>query len=483
MHLRHAASLIVGLAVVSTTVSEPRAHTQSTAETEAVSAWLSRSAIRLKSLEAGHGADDLQPLTSILAGVRIVGLGEGTHGTREFFQVRHRLIEFLVTHMGFTVLVMEGGYGASLAVNDYVLYGRGDLNRALAKFGAWTWDTDEVRRLIEWMRAYNSSVPESSKVRFLGYDPDLDPKTGEVVTSYLERVAPDHVEVAETAMRPLLSEPEIDVDLAVTLPNNGRPERRESETAAIRDRLDRLLQYFVANESEFTKRTSGAEFEQALHCVRTIKQYDEIFGRTWFSAADPMNSGLALRDIYTADNVKRFLTHAPQARMVVWAHNGHVATGPIVPSVPSLGSYLRNAYGNEYYAVGAAFDQGSFQARNLDPDDARYGAVQEFTVGPAVRGMAEWYLGRAGLQNFFVDLRSVRQAAAVAAWLRSPVEMRHTLGAGYSSKWPRSVYTRRIVLKDYYDGLVFVSRTSRAQPNPSGVRGPLRRPVSPAKRR
>src|SRR5215510_12728002 len=78
-------------------------------QTETVSNWLSRSAIRLKSVEAGHSFDDLQPLKSILKDVRIVGLGEGTHGTREFFQIKHRLLEFLVNEMGFTLFVMEGG--------------------------------------------------------------------------------------------------------------------------------------------------------------------------------------------------------------------------------------------------------------------------------------------------------------------------------------------------------------------------------------
>ena len=50
----------------------------------AVVAWLRQAAIPLRHVEAGHGFADLEPLKQIWKDVRIVGLGEATHGTREF---------------------------------------------------------------------------------------------------------------------------------------------------------------------------------------------------------------------------------------------------------------------------------------------------------------------------------------------------------------------------------------------------------------
>ena len=65
-----------------------------------VPAWIAAHAIRLESPAAGHGFADLQPLKRIIGDARIVALGEATHGTREFFQLKHRLLEFLATEMG-----------------------------------------------------------------------------------------------------------------------------------------------------------------------------------------------------------------------------------------------------------------------------------------------------------------------------------------------------------------------------------------------
>src|SRR5215467_5188747 len=48
-----------------------------------VVAWLKENAVPLKTVEAGNGFDDLQPLKRVLKDVRFVALGEATHGTRE----------------------------------------------------------------------------------------------------------------------------------------------------------------------------------------------------------------------------------------------------------------------------------------------------------------------------------------------------------------------------------------------------------------
>ncbi|HXY41772.1 MAG TPA: carboxypeptidase regulatory-like domain-containing protein, partial [Vicinamibacteria bacterium] len=67
-------------------------------------AWIRRQAHPLTTVEPGRSLADLEPLRAVVGEARVVGLGEATHGTREFFQLKHRLLEFLVERMGFTVL-------------------------------------------------------------------------------------------------------------------------------------------------------------------------------------------------------------------------------------------------------------------------------------------------------------------------------------------------------------------------------------------
>src|SRR6476659_5855554 len=132
-------------------------------ETEQVTKWFTSHAIPLKSVEDQENFADLKPLKQVLRGVRIVGLGEETHGTREFFQLKRRLVEYLVKEAGFTVFAMELSYAASLDINEYVLNGKGDRDKALARQGLWAWDTQEVSALIEWLLQYNDTAPAEKK--------------------------------------------------------------------------------------------------------------------------------------------------------------------------------------------------------------------------------------------------------------------------------------------------------------------------------
>src|SRR5262249_23618574 len=65
--------------------------------------WIRSHAVLLKTTEAGNGFDDLRPLRALIGQARIVSLGEATHGSREFFQMKHRMLEFLATELGFSI--------------------------------------------------------------------------------------------------------------------------------------------------------------------------------------------------------------------------------------------------------------------------------------------------------------------------------------------------------------------------------------------
>src|SRR5215470_11780077 len=130
--------------------------------------WIQSHAVRLQTPEAGHGFADMQPLRKVIGDARIVELGEATHGTREFFQLKHRMLEFLATKMGFTLFSIEANMPEAYRLNDYVLTGRGDPAALLRGMYFWTWDTEEVLDMIRWMRDFNASG--KGRLEFTGFD-------------------------------------------------------------------------------------------------------------------------------------------------------------------------------------------------------------------------------------------------------------------------------------------------------------------------
>ncbi len=131
-------------------------------------AWLEENVIPIETCEAENGFEDLAPLAKLIGDARIVGLGESTHGTREHFQMKHRLVEYLVEELDFSWFAIEASTPEAHRLNDYVLGGDGDPVELIRGMYFWTWTTEEVLAMVEWMRAYNAR--SDHKIHFTGFD-------------------------------------------------------------------------------------------------------------------------------------------------------------------------------------------------------------------------------------------------------------------------------------------------------------------------
>ena len=162
------------------------------AAAEEPSDWIRKHAIPLRTVEANHGFDDLQPLASVVGDARIVALGEATHGTREFFQLKHRLIEFLATQKGFTIFSIEANMPEAYRLNDFVRNGAGDPKQLLKGMYFWTWDTEEVLDLILWMREFNRSG--KGRIEFTGFDMQTPNVSMELVRGFVKQNEPPYLD-------------------------------------------------------------------------------------------------------------------------------------------------------------------------------------------------------------------------------------------------------------------------------------------------
>src|SRR5262245_45692034 len=147
--------------------------------------WIRNHAVPLTTPEAGHGLDDMRPLRAVIGQARIVSLGEATHGSREFFQLKHRMLEFLASEMGFSIFSIEANLPEAYRLNDYVLEGKGDPAQLLRGMYFWTWDTQEVLAMIRWMREFNKSG--KGRVQFTGFDMQTPAVAASIVQDFIAR--------------------------------------------------------------------------------------------------------------------------------------------------------------------------------------------------------------------------------------------------------------------------------------------------------
>jgi erythromycin esterase len=411
--------------------SEPRAPDE-------VITWLKGNAIPLTSVLPGSGFADMAPLKDRLKDARVVAMGEATHGTREFFKFKHRMLEFLVNELGFTVFGIEANWPESLNVNDYVLHGTGSAADAVAGLGFVAWQTQEVLELIRWMRRYNEDPAHSRKLKLYGFDMQSPALAESKVLGYIDRVDPRSGKFAQQTFAILGRSGE----------NPAYTEGPGEAKQRVADNLATILRLFDERKQEYIAKSSPAEWAEARQHVTIIQQAD-------VKMKSPGEAGHYFRDQAMAENVKWVLDREPAGtRMMLWAHNDHVAG--YAPSGRPMGAHLRDIFGTRAALCGFVFNSGGFRALN-----ATTGVSETFEVGPAPQGSLDATLAAVGMPIFATDLRDLTEGRTVA-WFRGSHVSRQ-IGARYSES-TASIYLKQIRAAKAFDLLVFVGTTTPSRP-------------------
>jgi erythromycin esterase len=357
--------------------------------------WLKSKAIPFETTRPGSGFDDLQPLKKIIGNTRILAIGQDTHGTHEFQEMNARLVEFLVEEMGFNTWALEAPMPESFLVNDYVQTGSGDPKQLLSGLHFWIWNTQEVLDTIQWMSAHNKK-PGASQVSFYGFDVPYSTVAMENVLDYLDKVDSAAQSQARSLYRCFLRD----------VPRQAGDSEVLPFTQACTDNLQKAYDNLLIRQASYERLSSPKEFALALQNARVILLID---------AAYLPGSDESDRDRAMAENVNWILDQAgPNAKIVLSAHNFHVmSNNPPMPR--SMGTILKEQYGEKMVAIGTSFYSGSVNEVVL-PD-------KEPTVHPVPPPPAdsyEMYFHSAGIPQFFLDLRDLEPGSAVANWMLGP---------------------------------------------------------------
>ena len=409
-------------------------------------AWLARHAVPLGDVgaapDSGRDRADLRLVADIVGPARVVGLGESTHGTREFFQAKHRLLEYLVRERGFRVFAIEANQVAVRRVDAYVQGGPGTAEDAMRVMFR-VWNTEEMRALVEWLRGWNAAHPDR-RVRFVGYDMQDQRTPADTLRAFLARAEPgllgrfDELAGEYRAQR-----------------GSATPQVADSIRARWGRQAEALGELVQGRRAAWL---AGARSGEDTLAVEWAVQSANLFRQ-----AARFNVALSSpeRDSLMAANLGWALgTLAPGERAVVWAHDVHVSKGGdparSFNGGAQMGAYLRKA-GHDYRALTLLTYDGTYSATRSFTDHQ----MIEAEAFPAPPGSLEEALHRIrrpkGSVGWVVDLRGARTEAG-GEWLRRPRPIRHIGYAAYDYGFE---FTVELPLE--FDGLVFVDRTSASR--------------------
>ncbi|MCD4690459.1 erythromycin esterase family protein [bacterium] len=404
--------------------------------------WVAAHGAPIATIDPGGDSGDLEPLRRIVGDARVVCFGESRHDASEQFRLKHRMIRFLVEEMGFSVIVFEESVAHAQTVDAYIQGGEADAAAILGDLCNWfAWDTREVLELVEWMRAYNADPAHEPKLRFFGVDCTA-PRLGLVdALAYVEGLDtrfPNDFEIGSLGLSLF-----VDGDWPLTFDRYAAltDERKQ----AIGQAYDDLAAYVAARRSDFVRRSSAAEFDWAMRHVLVAQAAHGLY------SSQSREEGGIIRDLAMADNLTWILEEqAPGEKVVVWAHNAHIARAPFTMPDALEGTlvdmiyHLSDRLGEDLVSIAGSCYEGEYDDSWVDPR----------TVAPTDTTYLGGALAEATEEFMLLDLRTAPEGSPAACWLHRERRMR---GQGVDMV---------CVPADAYDAVYFVRTITRTEPGP-----------------
>lgn len=119
------------------------------------------------------GTVDLDALMDRIGDSRVVLMGEASHGTAEFYDMRARMSKELIEQKGFNIVAVEADWPDAAHIDHYARGANAEYSgyKPFTRFPVWMWRNEQVLRFINWLKLYNDTQKKpEGKIGFYGLD-------------------------------------------------------------------------------------------------------------------------------------------------------------------------------------------------------------------------------------------------------------------------------------------------------------------------
>ncbi|OTA98802.1 hypothetical protein M426DRAFT_49218, partial [Hypoxylon sp. CI-4A] len=145
---------------------------------------------------------------------RLVLIGDGSHGTSEFYRAQAAITKRLIEEHGFTHVAIESDWPDARVIDHYVRQhpqrSKEVPIRVFDHFPRWMWRNTEVQGFVDWLCEHNAALPMNQRMSFNGLDLYSMGASTRAVVESLDRVDPDLAQAARkrySCLEPWLSDP------------------------------------------------------------------------------------------------------------------------------------------------------------------------------------------------------------------------------------------------------------------------------------
>lgn len=361
---------------------------------------------------------------SVPENVQVVGLGEASHGVKEYQQMKAEVFKALVNNNGCRTFIIEGDFGGALKVDAYIHGGEGTAEDIVKEIGFRIYDTQEMADLVTWMRTYNEMAPAGEDLHFYGMDMQRYDNNKEYLFSILDQAAPELSEKYKVAFAQLTDEGRL---------NLSTDAYKQAKTDALA-----LLEEMDASKEDIVVIVGRENFDLARECVNTIYMCSDVM----MSSNADYNT---LRDGYMFEKVEWFMQRE-DGLLFINGHNGHIGKTS-VSAYTCLGELLNNRIGENYFAMGTDAMNTEFNSQDDNGDFSVMSVSNQNALNSQLENMDS--------NLYYIDFSRVTADTGWQKVLDSEQKIT-TLNVGIAQwqKLLKSFFTTTIVPEDTFDGMI-----------------------------
>ena len=379
-----------------------------------------------KIAEVDSAAKNVEDLT-VPESARVIALGEATHGNKEFQELRLEVLKHLIQSTKVRSFALESDWGEGMTINNYIHGGGGNASDIVKDLAFSIYRTKEMADLIEWMREYNETAPESEKLNFYGFDMQNPDKDLKFITEFCKR-----------------SKILTDVDLEKSL----LPITSENSDKIL-EILGKISDAMTEEYNIIGEQRKIAPYLQTVNVFAQSVEYYKTINKS------PIESS-TVRDKYMAENVQWIQEYEEglgRSQVFISGHDGHIAFS--MPNYVNMGHNLHEHYNSAYFAIGTDFYNTSVNVPDFENNGIR--TTAKFCSADTLAYQAKYHNNKYLLQFSDVDEKNEK----VNKLINSPLNM-GSLGEEYyffMKLLPITHIVRETPAKQY-DAMIFLYETT-----------------------
>ncbi len=305
--------------------------------------WASSHIRPVTTLISNGSLVDLSFLDTITKNKKIISIGESSHGTKEFFQIKTRIVKYLHEKLHYNVLIMESSLAETFAaytnlqnISDTALLKRTQFKNF------------QCTEFLELFTYIKQNAAGKNPLQIVGLDCQMSSNTfPSFLFNLLEPIDSNFAKQALANLRlsPLLNQ-------------------KHTDTIAFFEVRNRYISGIKSLDSFITTHSKEltARYPQQNNLIpylkRTFKNLHDFFNVPPHDFDDPQNR-IHRRDRIMYENVSWYVNQLyPESKFIIWSHNLHIGKSDMVKGGKMMGEYIADNFRDQSYSLALFAEKG-----------------------------------------------------------------------------------------------------------------------------